>query len=404
MSARPPRYDVVVIGAGGAGLAASVAAARAGASTLLLERHGSAGGMSTAALVHSFCGLYLLRKEPGAVLANAGLCREIEQRMIALTGMGPECHGRVDVLPVHPVLFAHMADEMLAVEANITRYFHTELISVEGGAGDWKLSLAQRGGPAAVAAKVLVDASGDAVVAGALGKGSTMVSPTLLQRPAYIFGIRRERAKDDDRLRTAGWLVEGIRAGRLPEAARGIAFRASGREGEWFGTMDLTGGTEAGDYSPFDPLILSEIEAEGRRVATAAIAWLAEKSPGWQGAYISQWPARAGIRESRRWIGESVLTGADVLAGRRFDDEIGLATWPIELRETAKGPRLKYPEDNRPTGIQLSCLRPKDMPGIWVAGRCISCDHEAQASIRVMGTCFLTGEAAGKAAAAEAGG
>jgi len=86
--------DVAVIGGGSAGLAAAVAAAREGAEVVLLERHGFLGGMGTASLVHTFCGLYRLRREPGAVWANPGLPVEIAERMIAATGMGPVRMGR----------------------------------------------------------------------------------------------------------------------------------------------------------------------------------------------------------------------------------------------------------------------------------------------------------------------
>jgi len=75
-----------------------------------------------------------------------------------------------------------------------------------------------------------------------------------------------------------------------------------------------------------------------------------------------------------------------------------LATWPLELRETNRGPKLRYPENDAAAGIPLRALVPANLEGVFVAGRCISCDHEAQASIRVMGTCFATGQAAGRAA------
>jgi hypothetical protein len=129
------------------------------------------------------------------------------------------------------------------------------------------------------------------------------------------------------------------------------------------------------------------------------VAWLGANSEFWKGAYVSHWPIHAGVRESRRWIGEYVLTGEEVAAGRRFADEIAQATWPMEFRETARGPKLRYPEGNRAAGIPLRCLKPAGIEGLYVAGRCISTDHDAQASIRVMGTCFATGEAAGRAAA-----
>jgi hypothetical protein len=201
-------------------------------------------------------------------------------------------------------------------------------------------------------------------------------------------------------LKTAGLLVEAVRGGALPPDALGLAFRGSGRAGEIFGTLDLTGADHAASYDPIDPACLGALESRGREVAAAAVRWLAREDETWRAAYISHWPLRAGIRESRRWTGEYVLTAEDLLEGRRFDDQIALATWPMELRETAKGPKLRFPNDNQAAGIPLRCLKPAGSDRLFVAGRCISADHQAQASIRVMGTCFATGEAAGRAAAA----
>jgi hypothetical protein len=60
---------------------------------------------------------------------------------------------------------------------------------------------------------------------------------------------------------------------------------------------------------------------------------------------------------------------------------------------------LRFPDEDRAAGIPLGCLMPRDLEGVFAAGRCLSCDHGAQASLRVMGTCFATGQAAGMAAA-----
>lgn len=396
-------FDVAVIGGGSAGLAAAITAAREGARTVLLERHGFLGGMGTASLVHTFCGLYLLRDEPGAVLANPGFSTEMAERMIAATGLGPVRMGRVDVLPQHPVEFARISDTLVSAEPLLDVRLHTEVAAVAAGdSGDdpWQISLADRSGGRMVRARCLVDASGDAMVAALLGDGAEMTESPRLQRPAYVFAIRNDHLLDEAaRLRTAGLIVEGMRAGDLPATALGISFRASGRPGEIFATLDLAGGES---YDPLDTGCLSGLEMEGRATASKVIAWLAAKSDFWKSSYISHWPVRAGVRESRRWIGETVLTGADLLAGRRFEDEIALATWPMEFRENPRGPKLRFPERDRPTGIPLGCLKPKGIGRLFVAGRCISTDHEAQASIRVMGTCFATGEAAGRAAAVRA--
>ncbi|NQX02331.1 FAD-dependent oxidoreductase [bacterium] len=391
-------FDVVVIGGGCAGLAAAVTAAREGARTLLIERHGFLGGMGTASLVHTFCGLYLLRDEAGAVLANPGFATEMAGRMIAATGIGPARMGRVDVLTQHPVEFVRIADELIAAEPWIELRLHSEVAAISREGAEWRIRIS--GVKPAVTARALVDASGDAVVAALLGVEAAKVEAPRLQRPAYVFGVHTAAAMDDEaRLWTAGRIVEGIRAGQLPEAALGLSFRGSGRPGEVFGTLDLAGGESLADYDPLDPACLTSLEIHGRATASKTVAWLAGQAGFWADAYISHWPLRAGVRESRRWLGEYVLTGANLLAGKRFDDEIALATWPMEFRETARGPKLHFPEGNRPAGIPLRCLKPAGIGQLFVAGRCISTDHEAQASIRVMGTCFATGEAAGRAAA-----
>ncbi|MES2660520.1 MAG: FAD-dependent oxidoreductase [Verrucomicrobiota bacterium] len=396
----PPReaFDVAVIGGGSAGLAAAVTAARQGARTLLIERHGYPGGMGTASLVHTFCGLYLLRNEPGAVLANPGFATEMAERMIAATGMGPVRMGRVDVLPQHPVEFVRIADELISAEPLIELRLHTEVTSVSRRE-DWEIGISGRAGARSLTARALVDASGDAVVAAMLGQESAMVEAPRLQRPAYVFGVHRSGDLGDaERLETVGLVMEGIREGAVSSDAMGLTFRSSGRAAEVFGTLDLSGGE---NYDPLDAGCLTRLEIQGRAIAARTVAWLAGKSDHWKGAYVSHWPVRAGVRESRRWIGEYVLTGADLLNGNRFDDEIALATWPMEFRENARGPKLRFPHDNQPAVIPLRSLKPAGIERLFVAGRCISTDHEAQASIRVMGTCFATGEAAGRVAASK---
>lgn len=392
-------YDLAVVGGGSAGLAAAVTVARGGARTLLVERYGYLGGMGTTSLVHTFCGLYFLREQPGAVVANPGFSEEMANRMIAATGIGPIRMGRLDVLPQHPVEFVRIADEMITAEANLEVNFHSKVTALAREGDGWRIQVGGRAQVHSLNAARLIDASGDAVVADLLGSGSVMVDAPRLQRPAYVFGVHSEVMLDDAfKLQTAGRIVEGIKAGEVPAAAMGITFRASGRRGEIFASLDLTGGETVGDFAPLDSVCLTQLEICGRQTASAVMRWLSSRSSDWRGAYISQWPVRAGIRESRRWIGESVLTGAQVLAGERFQDEIALATWPMEFREDAKGPKLRYPHEDRPTGIPVGCLRPLGVKNLWIAGRCISTDHEAQASIRVMGTCFATGEAAGRAA------
>ena len=308
---------------------------------------------------------------------------------------GPVKMGRVWVLRQHPVEFVRIADELLR-ESGVEVLFHSEALRAERDGDGWQVEAMCRGQRKFLKAKVLVDASGDAVLADLLGAAAERTESARLQRPAYVFGVQGVVAAEEG-LALAGRIVDGVRRGELPKEGLGLHFRTSGRAGEIFGSIDLSG-AEEGDYDPLDAGCLSRLEVRGRQVASAAVDFLKCEAAGWARAYVSHWPVRAGVRESRRWIGRHVLSEAEVLSGARHEDDVALAAWPLESRETTRGPKLRFPDEDRAAGIPLGCLMPRDLEGVFVAGRCLSCDHGAQASLRVMGTCFAMGQAAGVAA------
>ena len=388
--------DVIVIGAGSAGLAAAVTAAREGVRVVVLERHGYAGGMGTASLVHTFCGLYRIGTERPQ-LANPGFPAEMAERMMRATGdSGPVKMGRVWVLRQHPVEFVRIADELFR-ESGVELLFHSEVLAAVRDESGWRVDALCRGQRKRLRAKVLVDASGDAVLADLLGVATERTESARLQRPAYVFGVQGVAAAEEG-LALAGRIVDGVRRGELPKEALGLHFRTSGRAGEIFGSIDLSG-AEEGDYDPLDAACLSRLEVGGRAIASAALDFLKREAEGWAAAYVSHWPVRAGVRESRRWKGRHVMSEAEILGGVRHADDIALAAWPLEFRETTRGPKLRFPDEDRAAGIPLGCLLPEALDDVLVAGRCLSCDHGAQASLRVMGTCFATGQVAGAGAA-----
>jgi hypothetical protein len=395
-------FDVVVVGGGSAGLAAAVGAARTGARTLLVERHGFLGGMGTASLVHTLCGLYLLRSEPGAVIANPGFASELAGRLIAAGAAGPPVRiGRVDVLPHHPTGFASVADRVVRETPELELRLHTEALAAGRSGSAWMIETDCRGARTAIEARALVDASGDASCLALLGAGVEQTDGGLLQRPALICalgGIDEGALDDDGRLKVAHAIATGVRAGDLPAAALGASFRASGRPAEAFATLDLDG-PEGAPYDPLDPACLTALETSGRALAEVLVGFLRRRVGGFARAFVAAWPTRVGVRESRRAEGAYRLDSRDLLTGASFPDSIARATWPMEMRERAARMRLRFPEVDRPADIPLRSLSIPRYEGVFVAGRCLSASHEAQASIRVMGTCLATGEAAGIAAA-----
>jgi hypothetical protein len=260
------------------------------------------------------------------------------------------------------------------------------------------MTLMCRGGTDEVKGRAFVDATGDAVLANLRGAPCEMEPASRLQRPAYIFalaGVETARLDDDGRLGLARQITHAVREGALPAAALGAHFRASPQEGETFVTIDLEGGAE---FDPLDAACLTRLETEGRDVAVRLADFLRRQVAGFGASYVAAWPARAGIRESRRIVGRYRLEDADIEVGATFPDTVAYAAWPMELRETARGPRLRFPVGYAACGIPLRALRARDDDSLFMAGRCISCSHEAQASVRVIGTCLATGEAAGLAA------
>jgi hypothetical protein len=390
-------FDVVVAGGGSAGLAAAVASARLGARTLLVERNGLLGGMASVALVHSICGLYRLSKEgEPPVPANAGFAQEFAERLVAAGGAtGPVRMGRVEVLLQRPVAFAQLCDAFVRETPGLEVRLQSEIVA---GGGD-SIAFVCRGAKVEVRAGAFVDATGDAVLAVLRGAECEMEKTERLQRPAYIFalgGVAEGKLGDDARLCVARRIALAVQEGALPKAALGAHLRESPQRSEAFVTIDLEGGP---DFDPLDPACLTQLETEGREVAVRLAEFLRAEVDGFAASYVAAWPARAGVRESRRVIGQYRLETADIERGAQFPDAVAFAAWPMELRETARGPRLRYPTGEEPCGIPLRALRARGDEALFMAGRCISCSHEAQASVRVIGTCLATGEAAGLAAA-----
>jgi hypothetical protein len=398
-------YDVVVAGGGAAGLAAAVAAAAGGARTALIERYGFLGGMATAGMVSTVCGLYLTSPTGPAEPLNAGFADVFARRLAAMPGCGsPVRRGRTFVLPYTPFAFACLADELTAAAPHLDVYLHAYLVGAEARAGRIEaLRVATWERLLDLTARVVVDTSGDAVVAQRAGAATETAPVAERQLPSLVFVLQRvdtEALGPGPRVAVLRALVTAEHEGRLPKGASNLALAPSPQPGEVVCKLTLSGIAEE---LPAGRDFLTRAEQESRKRALAVAEFLKTMAP-FARAFVSHAAPQVGVRESRRLVGRYQLTRDDVLSGRKFEDAVARASWPIELWDEGRpGATYEYLEDGQSYDIPLRCLQARDVDNLFGAGRCLSASHEALGSARVIGTCLATGEAVGTAAARQAG-
>jgi hypothetical protein len=150
-------------------------------------------------------------------------------------------------------------------------------------------------------------------------------------------------------------------------------------------------------FDPLSPACIDVLQARARAGAEQLVTWLRQTRAAFEKCHVDAWPARVGIRETRRVRGCVGVSGADVRSGRRRDDEVAVSSWPIELWHDHRRARFEVPAG--PCSIPLGALVSRTHPRLAMAGRCLAADHEALGALRVLGTALASGEAAGVAAA-----
>jgi len=391
--------DVLVVGGGCAGVAAALAAAREGSETVLVERSATLAGMGSNALVHTICGLFHPDITRGAQWLNPGIPTEIGMAIQELTGHGAELMGRVFVLRHDPTQLADLAAQMCSDEAGLDVLQTTEVAHIEHEPGRWRVDVQSGNTMEVFSTRSLVDTTGDALLTRWCSPESRATAE-LLYRPALVCRIRGVSGPvgPETLLKLAATLVRGVQGGTLPPAALSATFRQSpARTDEVFLTLDLEAGGV--DWDPSNQAKCQSTAEHARTLVSSVWEFLRRENALFASSTELIFPDQLGIRESSRWTGDHILAGAEVLRCQRFADEMALAGWPLEMRETARGPRFRYFERPEPAGIPAGSLQSVNAPGVFFAGRCMSCDHEALASVRVMGTCLATGQAAGSLAA-----
>jgi len=408
--------DVLVVGSGPGGLAAALAAARAGAKTALLDRNGCFGGNITQVGVEGFAWY----RHEGTVDCE-GIGIEFETRAKAMGAAMPEPQSLSHALDAE--MFKWVAD-VLVEEAGVQPLLHRLCVAplVESGRMLGVIT-ESKAGREAILAKRTIDATGDADIAARAGApvrktprekmmaASVMFSMTGVNKQRFIEAVKADPQTYADWSGNGEWDYEttgkedqmfspflrkpfqkALEAGLIPAHLHTIA-------GTW-GTV-----TDQGDLTYLnlvhipeidgtDPGDLTRGEIRGRREAIYALEALRKFMPGCEAAKLRNFGMTLGIRDTRKIDAVYNLTESDVRGQARFEDAIGIFPEFIDGYGV-----LVLPTTGRYWHVPYRALLPKGVANLLVAGRCIGGDRISHASARNMMCCTVSGQGAGVAAA-----
>jgi FAD dependent oxidoreductase len=397
-------YEFVVLGGGPAGIAAALAAGRAGRSTVLIERYGFLGGAGTAAGLSTFCGLHAVVHGRHEQVVH-GIADDILARLQAMNGLNAPhltVQNQITAQAYDISAFKIAADELLA-EAKVNVLFHAfgAAAAMASEARIDAVLVETKSGRFAVRGQIFIEASGDgdlAAWAGVpfdVGDGAgNMLYPSTMFR---INGVDPEKAGKAWEL-IPGLMEEAEREGRRFPRKKPIV-RPQRNPIEWRANLTQIKNPDGSAVSGIDLNELSYGEIEGRRQCWDVFQFIKSVTPGFERAYIVEIAPQIGIRETRRIAGQYQLTDADILECRDFDDVIGVNGWPVEAHIKGDVRFVFTPAGSRGFNqIPYRIIVPQRVENLFMAGRCASMSHEGQSSARVSGPCFVMGQAAGTAA------
>ena len=365
-------HDVVVIGGGPGGMMAALAAARAGADTVTVERFGCLGGMATSGLMTSFNG-FRNEHAPDHLQTVRGFAQELIDRLIDAGGacartahgnFGPLDKGECPyAVSFDPEVLKHVALDMLT-DAGVTVLFHTWFADALTDGRNVPGALVEgKSGRAALVGKVYVDAAGDGDLSARAG-------------------ARFDQASNDDERMMRMTLM--YRVTGLPEPG-------PDERRLWVNGVTTRWGPHVGALSGSDTLDLTRAEIDTRREIAEHVEKLHEEFPE---ATLVETAAVVGVRETRRIVGLETITEDDVLTGRAREHSIAVSSNPVP---GYYGERRFL--DHLGFEIPYGSLVPADLDNVVLAGRCISASQPAFQSARSMAPNMAISQASGLAAA-----
>jgi len=416
-------YDLIVAGGGIAGSMAAIAAARLGIQVLLLEEEGYLGGSLTA------CGTGpMMTFHAGETQVIRGIADEMINRLVAKglsVGHIPDSTGYTYTVTPFDAEGMKRELELMCLEANVALLFHTSIVRTD--IQDGLLSSIDclcAGNLFTLSASYFIDATGDAdliAMAGipfeqgreSDGKDQPMTMNfklvgvdidtirSLMDSDIGLFPLLAAKAglqHTASRLSFSGFqeiMREGMASGELTFDRDIVLCFETNALNEVIVNM-----TRVNGKNPVDPLGLTGAEIEGRRQVWELYQFLLKHIPGFENARLTYSGPRIGIRSSRRLKGAYRVTVGDLFGQRKFDDAISACGYPIDIHSPdGQATDSQFFPHGAYYTIPLRSLLNAQVPNVLAAGRNISCEFAAHASLRVSPSCAAIGQGAGTAVA-----
>ncbi|MBR2961644.1 MAG: FAD-dependent oxidoreductase [Alistipes sp.] len=388
-------YDVIVVGAGPAGICAAVAAARQGRRVAIVERYGVVGGNLTAGYVGPILGM-----------VGKGTMRDEIVRLLGVPAN--DMIGETGCAHDFELAKCRLAE--LLDDAGVTVYLQTTLCDVVMEATTIRgVVVSSNDGMFALAATITVDCTGDGLVAylagapTAKGRDDGLMQPVTLE--FTIDNVDEERGiiciGDVDNVEMNGerfldFCKRCASDGRLPSNLAAVRLHPTVRKGE-----RQVNTTQMNGVDMTQPSQIFKADLALRRQMQLLMGFFHENLPGYEQCRCKSSGTTTGVRETRRVIGDYVVTAEELAVGKRFDDVIvHRAEFVVDIHNpVGAGQAEEHIQYCEPYDLPYRCFTPQGVENLYTAGRCISGTHRAHASYRVMSICMAMGEAVGIAAA-----
>ncbi|MBR6680226.1 MAG: FAD-dependent oxidoreductase [Clostridia bacterium] len=377
------KYDLIVVGGGISGVAAATTAAREGLSVLLIEKFGSLGGAMSNSLVYPFMKHYL-RLNGEKQFLSASIFSEMKERREKYNDISWET-------------YKFVFDDMVT-EAGVDVIFHSDVFeTVTDGRMIRSVKVATKAGVLEFEADFFIDASGDGelfAMAGCdfqLGRESDGYCQPMTTC-FRVAGVDVERFKEEKAALQEKYNALQAENKITNPRENILVFIGPGEGILHFNTTRIV------KHDPTDPFEISRAEIIARKQINEMMIFLKENSAAFEHSSLVYIANHIGVRESRKLKGEHILTVDELKSCVKFEDSIACGNYDIDIHNPlGTGTYIYRFKDGEYYTIPYRSLLPREYDNMLVAGRCLSADHGAHSSVRIMPICACLGEAAGVA-------